>query len=78
MATQTSVSLYSMGEFKKAIQVFKDLEKIYPKSEKVPDALLKTGYSYISLDDSNRAHHYLKLVLKKYPFVFFAPSWRPL
>ncbi|MCP4022765.1 MAG: tol-pal system protein YbgF [Desulfobacteraceae bacterium] len=59
---------YSLGRYKKAIGVFKNLVKTYPKVEKVPDALLKTGYSYLSLDDSNRAHHYLKLVVKKYPF----------
>ncbi len=59
---------YSMGEHKKAIDVFKALVAKYPKSEKVPDAMLKTGYSYLALDDSNRAHHYLKQVLKKYPF----------
>ena len=59
---------YSLGEFKKAISIFQDLEKKYTKSEKVPDAILKTGYSYLSLDDSNRAHHYLKKVIKKYPF----------
>ena len=59
---------YSMGDYKTAVLLFKDLEIQYPKSEKVPDALLKAGYSYLALDDSNRAHHYLKKVLKKYPF----------
>ena len=59
---------YSLGDFEKAILVFQNLEIKYPKSEKVPDALLKIGFSYLSLDDSNRAHHYLKKVLKKYPF----------
>jgi tol-pal system protein YbgF len=59
---------YSSGQYKKAIGVFKELIKAYPKAEKVPDALLKTGYAYLSLDDVNRAHHYLKSVLTKYPF----------
>ncbi|MCP4718853.1 MAG: tetratricopeptide repeat protein, partial [Desulfobacteraceae bacterium] len=59
---------YSSGQYAKAVAVFKDLVKAYPKAEKVPDAILKTGYSYLSLDDINRAHHYLKLVLTKYPF----------
>lgn len=59
---------YSMAEYEKAIQIFKDIETRYPKSEKVPDAILKTGYSYLSLDDTNRANHFLKKVLKKYPF----------
>lgn len=59
---------YSSGQYTKAVIVFKDLVKVYPKAEKVPDALLKTGYAYLSLDDINRAHHYLKSVLTKYPF----------
>lgn len=59
---------YSSGQYAKAVTVFKNLVKAYPKAEKVPDALLKTGYSYLSMDDTNRAHHYLKLVLTQYPF----------
>ena len=59
---------YSMGAYSQAVAVFKELIAAYPAAEKVPDALLKTGYSYLSMDDINRAHHYLKLVLKKYPF----------
>jgi len=59
---------YSMAGHEKAIIIFKRLVTQYPKSEKVPDALLKTGYSYMLLNDANRAHHYLKQVLKKYPF----------
>jgi tol-pal system protein YbgF len=59
---------YSSGQYTKAVTVFKKLVKAYPKAEKVPDALLKTGYSYLSMDDTNRAHHYLKLVLTQYPF----------
>lgn len=59
---------YSSGQYAKAVTVFKSLVKTYPKAEKVPDAILKTGYAYLSMDDPNRAHHYLKLVLTKYPF----------
>ncbi len=59
---------YSLGEYSQAVAVFKELVAAYPTGEKVPDALLKTGYSYLSMDDINRAHHYLKLVMKKFPF----------
>ena len=59
---------YSEGSFQQAVFVFKSLVKKYPKSEKVPDALLKTGYSYLAIDDTNRAHHFLKQVIKRYPF----------
>ena len=57
-----------MIKYQKAITIFKDLVTKYPKSGKVPGALLKTGYAYLSLDNPNRAHHYLKTVLIKYPF----------
>ncbi|MFH1152255.1 MAG: tol-pal system protein YbgF [Pseudomonadota bacterium] len=59
---------YSEKKFQDAITVFKDLVKRYPKGGKVPDALLKTAYAYLSLDDTDRAHHYLKLLVKQFPF----------
>ena len=59
---------YSLNQYQKAVTIFKNLVITYPKSRKVPGALLKTGYAYLSLDDSNRASHYLKKVLRKYPF----------
>lgn len=59
---------YSLKEFPKAIQTFKELVDRYPKGGKVPDALLKTAYAYLCLDDGDRAHHYLKQVVKRYPF----------
>lgn len=59
---------YTSGEYEKAAEVFKKLVIIFPKADKVPDALLKTGYSYLSMDDVNRADHYLKKVIKRYPF----------
>ncbi|MBI9090340.1 MAG: tol-pal system protein YbgF [Desulfobacterium sp.] len=59
---------YSLGEYPQAIQTFKELVDRYPKGGKVPDALLKTAYAYLCLDDGDRAHHYLKQVVKRYPF----------
>lgn len=59
---------YSMGEFKLAAEMFLTLVEQYPEGMKVPDALLKAGYSYLAADDVNRGHHYLKKVVKKFPF----------
>ena len=59
---------YSMGEFNLAADTFLALVERYPDGMKVPDALLKAGYSYLAVDDVNRAHHYLKQVVKQYPF----------
>ncbi|MFO7748692.1 MAG: tol-pal system protein YbgF [Desulfobacteraceae bacterium] len=59
---------YSMNDYRGAVAIFKTLVKAYPGKGKVPDALLKTAYAYLSLDDSDRAHHYLKEVVRQYPF----------
>ena len=59
---------YSIGEFKQAADTFLSLVERYPEGMKVPDALLKAGYSYLAVDDINRAGHYLKKVVKKFPF----------
>jgi len=59
---------YSQKEFSKAIGIFNELVNRYPKGEKVPDALLKTAYAYLKLHNTERAHDYLKLVVKRYPF----------
>lgn len=59
---------YSMGEFHRAADTFLALVERYPEGMKVPDALLKTGYSYLAVDDVNRADHYLKKVVRKFPF----------
>ncbi|MGM0643402.1 MAG: tol-pal system protein YbgF [Thermodesulfobacteriota bacterium] len=59
---------YSMGDYKQAADTFLALVEKYPKGMKVPDALLKAGYSFLASDDVNRANHYLKKVVKKFPF----------
>ncbi len=65
---------YTQGQYREAVQVFNTLRKRYPKGEKVPDALLKTGYSYIALKDIPRAKKYLSMLLKTYPFSLAAPK----
>ena len=59
---------YTKGRYAQSVEVFKELVRRYPKAEKVPDALLKTGYAYLSMDDVDRANHFLTQVIKKYPF----------
>jgi tol-pal system protein YbgF len=59
---------YTTGHYEQAAKIFKTLVQTYPKGQKVPDALLKTGYSYISIDDVSQANHYFKQVITRYPF----------
>nr|WP_319491491.1 tol-pal system protein YbgF [uncultured Desulfobacter sp.] len=59
---------YTTGHYKEAAKIFKTLVQTYPKGQKVPDALLKTGYSYISIDDVTQANIYFKQVITRFPF----------
>lgn len=59
---------YSMKDYKGAITIFKQLVEKYPNGSKVPDALLKTAYAYISIGDDDNAREYLKRVVKTFPF----------
>lgn len=59
---------YTKGNYEQAAEIFKTLVQTYPKGQKVPDALLKTGYSYMSMDDVGQADHYFKQVITRHPF----------
>ncbi len=59
---------YSMKDYNGAIAIFKQLVEKYPNGSKVPDALLKTAYAYISIGDDDNAREYLKRVVKTFPF----------
>lgn len=59
---------YTTGHYDQAAKIFKTLVQTYPKGQKVPDALLKAGYSYLSIDDVSQANQYFKQVITRYPF----------
>lgn len=59
---------YTKKKFTEAIKRFKRVVEEYPNGSKVPDALLKIGYAYISLGDTESAETYLKKVVAQYPF----------
>ncbi|WP_320040818.1 tol-pal system protein YbgF [uncultured Desulfobacter sp.] len=59
---------YTTGDYREAAKTFKTLVQTYPKGQKVPDALLKTGYAYMSIDNVSQANHYFKQVITRYPF----------
>jgi len=60
--------MYALKEFSKAITAFQRVVNDYPEGSKVPDAMLKTGYSYLSIDDRENARIHLENVVKNYPF----------
>lgn len=59
---------YTRKKFTEAIDLFTEVVEKYPSGSKVPDALLKIGYAYISLGAKDTAATYLKQVIAKYPF----------
>lgn len=59
---------YAQKNFGAAQKRFKQVLEAYPSGSKVPDALLKIGFTYISLGDRDTAIIYLKKVVSQYPF----------
>jgi len=45
---------YGAKDYKKAIDAYDKVELDYPRSEKVPAAILKKGYAYLALKDKKR------------------------
>jgi tol-pal system protein YbgF len=58
---------YTQHDFTKAIEAFTRVVDNYPKGKKVPDALLKVGYSLINLNQPDKARVALEALVEKYP-----------
>ncbi|HYO74904.1 MAG TPA: tol-pal system protein YbgF [Thermoanaerobaculia bacterium] len=60
-------SLFSQKKYREAIQEFDAVVNRYPKSDKVPGALLKKGYAYISVGERAQGVVQLQYVLHEHP-----------
>ena len=60
-------SLFSQKKYREAIEQFDSVVTTYPKSDKVPGALLKKGYSYISLGERAQGVVQLQYVVHEHP-----------
>jgi tol-pal system protein YbgF len=60
-------SLFSQKKYREAIQEFDSVVTKYPKSDKVPGALLKKGYAYISLNEKAQGIVQLQYVVHEHP-----------
>jgi tol-pal system protein YbgF len=58
---------YAQRDYDPAIQEFLKVQKDYPQGDKVPAALLKTGFSFLQLEDRASARRYLNQVVEQYP-----------
>ena len=60
-------SLFSQKKYQDAIAQFDSVVTKYPRSEKVPGALLKKGYAYIALNEKSQGIVQLQYVLHEHP-----------
>jgi len=58
---------YAQQDFPQAIENFQKVIKNYPTGDKVPAALLKTGYCYLKLGSDTTGKNYLRKVVQDYP-----------
>lgn len=60
-------SLFSQKKYREAIRQFDDVVTKYPRSDKVPGALLKKGYAYITLGERAQGIVQLQYVVHEHP-----------
>lgn len=60
-------SLFSQKKYREAIEQFDAVVNRYPKSDKVPGALLKKGFAYINVNERAQGVVQLQYVLHEHP-----------
>lgn len=58
---------YAQKDFARALSEFRKVIEVYPRGNKVPDALLKVGYCYLALGQGEKARAVLEQVVALYP-----------
>ena len=58
---------YDIKDLRSAVREFRRVAERYPQGNKVPDALLKAGYSYVALGDKDTARQVLQELVRSYP-----------
>ncbi len=58
---------YVQKRFAQSILFFKDVSNTYPEDPKAADALLKMGYAYANLGQTDNARFYLQRLVEHYP-----------
>lgn len=60
-------AFYAQRDYPHALSEFRNVIQTYPRGNKVPDALLKVGYCYHALGQSEKARAVLEQVVNLYP-----------
>jgi tol-pal system protein YbgF len=58
---------YATKDFARALTEFRKVIEVYPRGNKIPDALLKVGYCYLALGQGEKARAVLSQVVTLYP-----------
>lgn len=60
-------AFYAQKDYPTALVEFRKVIEVYPRGNKVPDALLKVGFCYQALGQGEKAHAVLEQVVTRYP-----------
>ena len=60
-------AFYAQKDYARALVEFRRVVEVYPRGNKVPDALLKVGYCYQALGQGEKARAVLEQVVNNYP-----------
>lgn len=58
---------FATKAYLQALEAFRQVERLYPKGNKVPDALLKIGIVYAKLGEYDRAESQLEELIERFP-----------
>jgi tol-pal system protein YbgF len=58
---------YAQRDYVRALSEFRTVIEVYPRGNKVPDALLKMGYCYQAMGQGEKAHAILEQIVTRYP-----------
>jgi len=58
---------YAQKDYARALTEFRTVIEVYPRGNKVPDALLKVGYCYLAMGQGEKARAVLEQVVNLYP-----------
>ena len=60
-------SFYVQGNYIKALEIFENIQSQHPKSEKIMESILKSGFCYYELRNFEKALTIFKQIITDYP-----------
>ena len=60
-------SFYSQGNYIKALEIFENIQRQHPKSEKIMESILKSGFCYYELGNFEKSFTIFTQIITNYP-----------